>query len=275
MTTNNDFLVEAYMQDLQENDPLQQAAGIALGSTIISIFLKLFMILSTASSMYHSSLENKVLTNRVQSLLGKRKWKVRVVGSEDGEKVYNAFSIGGSNVYITKPLYDALTERQRVAILLHEISHSRTHDLITINTVDTLGVFGSVLATIFETLTVPELEDFPPILLFLLHYFFTMFGTRYISRKFEYKSDEYAVRFGYGDDMIEAFNKIRVLAKLPPDCTSTFCKAGRALTGLLSTHPELGKRVERILHKKEIYNVLPQGKNNFMKLAFKLAEVSA
>ena len=72
---------------------------------------------------------------------------------------------------------------------------------------------------------------------------------RIMGRRQEVNADEYAVKYGYGNDLISALNKIEVLIKRfesTQQCDGV-CQLVRKIDETLDEHPPFKKRVELIL----------------------------
>jgi len=262
-----DFIVETYLQNLQEVGPVEAS----IGYTTALLLLRIYAVFRASRVSIKKSYVDKGLSEKVQSLLNNDKWKVRII--KITPTYYNAFTYGTSQIYISQPLYNILTERERIAVALHEVSHSKTFDMVTLNSLQSLGQFGSLLASLLEAENYEWIRYGPLPAVFLAHYLASMLVVMYTSRKLEYKSDEFAVKFGYGQDLANAFNKLRKHSIPRKECKTKTCEVFRGIGSLLNSHPGMKDRIERILKKKETYEALEHGKEHFLRVAFKLAKV--
>ena len=115
-------------------------------TTLIILFSYLFGVLAFKSSI-KSAKELKKYSEKLSKIVDKD-IKCYVIN----DKVPNAFNAGGSNCYITKPLLALLTEKETIAVLLHEYGHYQKLHLFK-----ALGVHISssiLLVTVFNIISI-------------------------------------------------------------------------------------------------------------------------
>ncbi|MHA1814908.1 MAG: M48 family metalloprotease [Candidatus Heimdallarchaeaceae archaeon] len=234
-------------EDLQE-------AGIA--ALILIVFIKdLIMFLIMAAQIYLFSKEAKLWSNRLTKLLSeepkfKGKWKVWVVDFPGDSEMVNAFSlgIGSKHVFITKPLMKMLTDREVMAVLLHEAAHSVGLHMIQ----QTAGnyAFLSICVKLFIEYGYGVYMAVPTFLSYIM--IVLAFGlapqvltARTLGRWHERIGDSYAVKHGYGKELISGLRKMT--KHMMKDCTSKFCKKMIEILHAIDAHPPLKQRVKEIM----------------------------
>lgn len=274
------ILVEEYLTDLQLPDlevieELQQQYSHyieenfpeALTEALNPFFLPIYVVeyFLQAFVFYQTSKPDKKLTSFVQKLLKTSRWKVKIIDFEDKEKIYNAFSVGMNTVFLTEDLKKALTFKESVAISLHEISHSKTWDVQLGFLAEMTTGFVALLATVAIAVAAGVATPVLAVLLFMFNLSVASVADNAISRRMEMKSDSFVAKHGFGDELVSSLKKVDKLNKIrPTECKSNFCKLGKKIDNLMSTHPETRVRIENILKKKEFYNALLRGPSRLM-----------
>lgn len=258
----------------KELDKIQEGAeiGIVLGlaalASLASLLVTFFTYVSMSSEAKSMSVD-KTLSNQINEILGSSKWRVHVL--DDGKQSQpNAFSLGfGKDIFITSSLVKMLTTREIIAVLLHEVYHSQAKHTVKGTFVKFpfvylmyVAIIASVSASVFLAVG----------LFLLLNSIPEMMLNIFVSKKMEMNSDKFAIKYGYGKDLISALDKIenyiKTISKSKPECTGVMCKFVSKINNILSSHPEYNKRVENIL--EEIGKVksfsISKVKNIIMKL---------
>lgn len=234
-------------------------AGAGVGSFIYFVIQGLLELWQYSSILASSQPVHKRLTEVINDVMGeKNTWVVHVIKSKD----YNAFTFSGKHMYVFSALVNDFTEEETIAICLHEIGHSSTKDSLTaIATSSTLGAIF-VSAMVFLGFDINENLDYRTgnatlkgithnmvvgliCLIFLIG---TYLGIKWIDRKLEYKSDDFAVKKGYGKQLISGFKKMIAKYKIGKKvCKTKLCVLIQWLEEITSTHPTMSKRIEKIL----------------------------
>lgn len=231
-----------------------QEVGIA--TLILIVFIKdLILFLIMTAQIYLFSKEAKLWSNRLTKLLSeepkfKGKWKVWVVDFPGDSEMVNAFSlgIGSKHVFITKPLMKMLTDREVMAVLLHEAAHSVGLHMIQ----QTAGhyVFLSICVNLFMKYAYGLYSVVPSFLSYIM--VVLAFGlapqiltARTLGRWHERVGDSYAVKHGYGKELISALRKMT--KHMMKDCKSKFCKKMMDILHAIDAHPPLKQRVKEIM----------------------------
>jgi len=241
--------IDSYLKQLQREEVLHEQG-------ILQIFILIGQFVFLSSIYYLTSKRDKKLTKEIQGLLKTTRWKVRVL--KGTKSLYNACSLSTNSVFVTQGLVRTSTHRELIAVLLHEVSHSRTLDSLSSVAVGTgsyiLGFFGGLILA--GTLPISGLFSY--VLALTMTLVLSEIGSAAFMRQLEYKSDSFAVKYGYGDDLISAFAKIKKMWKVPK-CTSIFCKLKEKIDSWFADHPEDKKRADHILKKKEFYEAAKKG----------------
>lgn len=163
-------------------------------------------------------------------------------------------------------LFKIMSPSEMVAIILHELGHWNVHFNSTSSVL--LHLFRFILHTInvggFIAIVITH-QIAPIIYVMFLMIFLASNTINYFSQKVEYECDEIAVKYGYGDDLYSAFQKMKILRskyKSEPAVIIFLRQIKDLFFGV--THPELEDRMTRITEHiktkyKDLYN-LPKHK---------------
>lgn len=185
-----------------------------------------------------------------------------------GETSPNAFATGRdpdhSAIAVTSGLLQALSKDELEGVIAHELGHIKNRDVF-------ISTIASILASAISTLVQfsyffsggRDREDrsnpIPLILSIILSPIAAMLIQMMISRTREYQADASAIEMtGNPSGLANALTKIEAIAKgahneensLQPAFASLYIInpfAGDFLSNLFSTHPPIGKRVEKIM----------------------------
>jgi len=250
-----DYYLDHYMDQLKEDnlnemDPVSTGAAYALVSgTAWTIAMIVSFLLATAH--YRRSVKiDKPLSKRVNGILKSgSKWIVHIFPDVGP----NAFAIGGRHVYITTGLLKILTDREVDAVLLHEVFHNK--DMHVWRNVAAESAFLYLCAFISVTALASGAVVWPlAIIMFhIMRLSFKTIFARYRGRYFEIKSDEFAVKHGYGTELISALKKIEAWAKehMKGQPCGKVCQLHNKISEEIDEHPPVKKRVEIILRKQK------------------------
>ncbi len=179
---------------------------------------------------------------------------------------------------MTDGLVKLLNEREIIAVCLHEVSHIINYDMIKTQA-STLGLGGLaslIIAKInnfFKNSKIKNenLEAFLFSITATMVFVLATLSKMYLSRRFEYRSDKYTIRFGYGKDLITALEKVtkEKYRKNPEVEKSKLVRIMNKIVELLSTHPTLQKRVENLLEEIKLYESIYDKKVLRVKLIIK------
>lgn len=173
----------------------------------------------------------------------------------------NAFAVGrkgAGTVVLSHHLPDVLDDDELRAVLLHEMSHLKSHDTIITTFNNTIGYVLEYIGFQFKD----SIVLYPLHLLFSkVLYTLVELPFLYISRKRELLADRDSARINGRVPMIKALDKIaRVNKDIDKDnmdkttkqiCISDVRKKARGkVKGAFSTHPRMETRIENIKNTK-------------------------
>lgn len=252
--------LEAYLDNIQEREViLQEFEPITTGAVIAggAVIADLITVLLTVSLMRKAIDVDKTWSDRLNSILGTNDWKVYKIK----DKMPNGFSIGGKHVFITEGLIKMMSRREVEAIMLHEVYHSQAkhmpkkmayqypfYYLIVFIAAST----AMISYPLFGLLIFLILKSVPNIAYALL-----------AGKRHERQADENTIKYGYGNDLISALNKLeakikRMAAGKP---CGYMCKLINKINEAIDEHPPIKKRVENILKKSKELDKLAKSKN--------------
>lgn len=195
---------------------------------------------------------NKDLTNRLNEILKRknitdRQYSVGVIP----DKAPNAFVFTDPIVYVTSGLVKMATDRELEAVLLHEVSHIERKDSTKRILADAAMTYPAVyiflnLGQAFPVIYLP----FIGLIMFILiqHLIIAPYKIT-IGRMDEIKADQFAAKYGYGQELIDLLKKME---KYYISRSSPKKSIIRKFNEMLDEHPSLEKRVQKILEQKEI-----------------------
>ena len=217
----------------------------------------IFPILSKASNRF-APLEEGQLRTRLMDMLTKNGYTVRDIKVMDASRrttKSNAYFTGFGKTK-TVVLYDnmlkAMSEDEIVAVFAHEMAHGLHRDSLK-RSIYTLFSIVVLVALTWLLVRFPEIHSsfgfvgvnygFAVVLLLecLVPLIFTLLGipSLMISRRGEYKADEFAAKEGYGEQLISGLKKLfnENLGDLNPD---------PIVVALSYSHPPLNQRIANI-----------------------------
>ena len=185
--------------------------------TVILLFMSFFYVkLIVPIFNKLSPLEESTLKQKVEDFAREAGYEIRKISIMDASKrstKLNAFFSGigkTKQIVFYDTLVDKLSEDEIVAILAHEIGHSKHKHLIT-RTITSITVMAIYLAVLLFTLNSPIISEafgftevhfgfaliIFGVLLSPISILINFFNSR-LSRKHEYQADEFARNHGYG-----------------------------------------------------------------------------
>jgi Zn-dependent protease with chaperone function len=239
------YLNQIQEDQIQEFEPI--TTTIAIGSTLV--IANLITLLLASSELEKLFKVNKPLTKRLNNILGTTKWIVHLVRDSSP----NAFSMGkGKHVFVTTGLQKIITKRELDAVLLHEVYHSKALHTYK-NLAYKYPLFYLIVAAAISlpfTGGVPILGILAFILMMKVH------GIPYeitLGRHHEKKADEYAVRLGYGSELISVLKKTEkiYLKQMAKHECGRICKIVEKIEDVIDEHPSTKKRIKDILKKSD------------------------
>jgi hypothetical protein len=176
---------------------------------------------------------------------------------EAGESISDLNVVEEPSKYIDKlviifgnTLIKQFTPRELTAILLHELGHGYIHTSnlprLLVTLFDKVGRVGGLITN--------SILWFLKILTFNVSLFFTMIfalitrTATFFEHQGEFKADQFAAKYGYGDEMIKILYKFHNFSKKEKDKQNWLVKILNYLSEVLrpSSHPEDIKRIIKI-----------------------------
>lgn len=250
---NKDKCIFKYDKE-QVNEALEPITALFLTYALISaslyIVVRLLIYLLGSLSFHKIVKDKKELTEyskKISEILNEE-----IVCYIVKDKTPNAFNAGQKYCYMTNKLYDMLTDRERIAIFLHEYGHYKNnHHIKIIGFETTLGVLTSVT---INTILYFSLGIILPPLAFIISLFLSRHLANKLSRLQEHDADQFAAQYGYQKDLVTGLKKIEdwVKEKICKDLKKEECKQALQAMSENSTHPGFKERFKKILQTKTI-----------------------
>lgn len=243
--------IDKYLNQIQE-DQIQEiipiVAGVAAVGTALILANFISFLLITAS-MKSSLKVDKQLTTRLNKIL---KLPKSYIVHTVKDKEANAFACGGTHVFITTGLKKFLNPREITAVLLHEVYHNKDLHIYKKMAYDYPLFYLAVAGALgLGTVTMNPILGFIAFIMILkiakIPYNIT------VGRRHERKADEYAIQFGYGQDLINALKKLekQYLKLMGKQECDRMCQLINKIDEAIDEHPTIKKRIENILKKAD------------------------
>jgi len=225
-------------------------------ATPVFVVIMITVCMLRAAKLANSTKIHKKFTKLLNDIMKKAKkeggWIVHEIDDMSGGKkpIPNAFTFGGKNLYITDSLVKLTNDRQAISILLHEVAHSTNNDVIKRSSAFILvQVLVSLNLEIGKPLDLMKSGNIKDLKIVGIFMFVTalLVATvpNYMSRRFEYRADDFAVKMGYGKELIQAFKILANAYKMNLNKSkSKFMVAVNKFTEIFKTHPDMRKRIE-------------------------------
>ncbi len=189
--------------------------------------------------------------------------KMPEVGIYEGEEM-NAFATGPSKsnslVAVSSGILNRMSKNELEGVLAHEVAHIANGDMVTMTLVqgmvNAFGMFlarvvGHFLSTLVDEEKAPMVRMIATLILDVIFNFLGMFLVSYVSRQREYRADAGAAGLGGKEKMIAALQKLQnetapLLSEKSPVATMQISNRRTGFMALLSTHPDLQDRIDRL-----------------------------
>jgi Zn-dependent protease with chaperone function len=251
-------VVDRYLEEIQENT-IQELEPITTGTIAIgsaAVIANFIILLTATSSLSKQGKVEPKVSKKINHIMNSgNKWIVHVYP----DNFPNAFSLGfGRHLFITSKLLDLLSKDELMAVLLHEVYHStKKHtykflaykyplfyltSLIAMSTAMTTGLFYLGFLAFFIANSVGNIVY-----------------NIVFSKRMEYNADSFAVKRGYGKDLISAIAKIgNYVEKITrTQKCGKVCQVIKKIDQVIDAHPAIYKRIRKILEQSDkIYNVV-------------------
>lgn len=228
-----------------------------------ALMIMRWMYASSNTPKIESPIVNEELTLKLQKITKDDSFYIYEMDIETP----NAFvTIKRKSLFYTKKLKEILNERELIAVMLHEYNHYNKNHIVKNFAILGSSFFASVLIdkAIVEKLNGDNMSGYTGAAN-ALAYFYTSAAISnlpvyFTGRYFEYSSDSYSAKMGYGKELISALNK--VYSYNPPKIDSGWDKIMEFLFTIESifqkifllnvdVHPNLDDRIKNIIKTPE------------------------
>lgn len=242
-----------YLEKIQEEIEIDSKTALYLFEAILAFTIMIVLLFANSKRDLH-------LESILEKITGK-KYFVRIVYQTQP----NAFCFGGlgRSVFVTHGLITLLTEREIIAVCLHEIGHITNYD-----TIKNLAVAGASAGTthliinafsrkIAESNFTKTKLISGVILTVLICLVILKAPGLLLGKIHEYRADRYASKYGYGKDLISALQKLEKWIKeykfkmYGPE--TKFSKILDKISNFLDVHPEFKDRIKALLESEKLY----------------------
>ena len=267
-----DLYVDYHLDKLEEQNNLNEidpitamAAGYALVAGTAYTAAMIIHFLMSTSSLKRGVKINKELSKGLNSILKSgSKWIVHIFP----DSAPNAFAIGGRHVYITSGLMKILSKREVDAVLLHEVFHNADLHIWKGVAAESSFLYLCIFISATAMLSGAVVWPLAIIMMHIMRLSLKTIYARFRGRQFEIKADEFAVKYGYGSELISALRKMEewVAKRMKGQPCGKVCQLERKISDEIDEHPPVKKRVEIILKKqKELGQALDGGFKSIQK----------
>jgi heat shock protein HtpX len=189
--------------------------------------------------------------------------KLPEVGIYEGDEM-NAFATGPSKsnslVAVSSGILYKMNKTELEGVLAHEVAHIANGDMVTMTLVqgmvNAFGMFlariaGHFLSTLVDEEKAPMVRMIATIILDIVFNILGMFLVAYVSRRREFRADAGGASLGGREKMIAALQKLQhetapLLEEKSPVATMQISNRRGGFLALLSTHPDLQDRIDRL-----------------------------
>jgi heat shock protein HtpX len=189
--------------------------------------------------------------------------KLPEVGIYEGDEM-NAFATGPSKsnslVAVSSGILYKMNKTELEGVLAHEVAHIANGDMVTMTLVqgmvNAFGMFlariaGHFLSTLVDEEKAPMVRMIATIILDIIFNILGMFLVAYVSRRREFRADAGGASLGGREKMIAALQKLQhetapLLEEKSPVATMQISNRRGGFLALLSTHPDLQDRIDRL-----------------------------
>jgi STE24 endopeptidase len=239
------------MERIDGNDFLPETV-ITIHPFATTLILTIFVQFLRFAYELARSKRNTMPEKKLKEITGKT-YKCRIVHN----KWPNAFTYGTKTIFITDRLVKILSERELVAVLLHEVGHiSEHHKVEEIARMLILFHVSPKLTALLCKMINKYAPSYPMQVMVIYLYafiFLYMVSKNFLERLLEDKADLYASKAGYGKELASALKKIQANTKsgLFGIWKKPRYKILRIVQKIFMTHPYIEDRVEKVLDRSK------------------------
>lgn len=260
MTTTKKYLEKIQEDQIEEViDPITGGAIIATALIIKELVTFFLFAASMAATTKVDRQSSKELKDILKPMGVSKDFIVHVVPS----KVPNAFTPGGKHVYITSGLIKLLNKREVLAVLLHEVYHAIDWHVYKRMAAEFPLYYICVPIALAAALATPAIAIITGIIVFSISLSILKIPLqRIMGRRQELKADNYAVKAGYGKDMVGALSKLeKMISKMEAGRScGVMCKVTNRIGEAIDEHPPLKNRIEIALKDTELLKAMAKAK---------------
>lgn len=240
----SNLIIQDYLNNIQSKKEITNESFIALQIVLVLMSLIIQII------PFLISTENKSLSKKLNKVLKSSGWKVKVFA----QSAPNAMTMGTKHLLITTGLLRRLNERQIIAVMLHEAGHTKHLD---VPVGFGIGTIGMVLANVAL-----KGSKVASIILFVASMFLPKLYKIIVGKKLEYFADSTAIKYGYGKELAQV---LKIFLKIQIKKTKNMKKIEKfffKLSLMLDEHPDLEKRINKLLLSDELNKAVESGDKN-------------
>ena len=227
------------IKKFEEFDKINEGIGLTILSTFAILVRSLIIYKTYKTNLPDSSIDIE-MTQEISEIVGFRCPEVYSLRKDKEKSPIACATI--NKIYYDKVLKEQLTHRELIAVLLHELSHVKSQDIAK-----------KQILWLFPFIPIVLLDSW--FLYFLLPMVTNLVFSGPYSRYAEYKSDSFAAKYGYGEDLSSALVKVgHYFKKKSKNSIDKELRRESAIlkkiVQLLSTHPTLVQRVKKLYNKE-------------------------
>jgi Zn-dependent protease with chaperone function len=229
--------------------------SLSVSAAIYALFTTVMII--QAKNITKNLIVDKYYSKKLSDIL-KEPYTVKIAKVIGGPNAFAINVFNNNEVFCTSKLRQIFPEKEIIAILLHEVGHTKQKSRMYIDYVSETSLLSILLFFISKW----SLTDIPGkiVIGFSLIFRSVLYhlSSAFISRQYEYDADSFAVKYGYGKYLKNALLRLHnIQEKDLKECQTILCKISRFLNEIFSSHPDLSKRLKAILEKLSNSNSLP------------------
>jgi len=244
----------------------EESAILAVSFTARVVLISIITAIMMYWLYYITSIEDKELSKKLNSILKETGWRVKVVNVN----IANAFTYGTKTLFITKGALKILNEKEIMGVMLHEVGHSKHMDTIKRVSLMVPVVFSGFYFTCrwIDDITFEKKSMYKAISFIILLFFSLKFIQSAESRREEKSADLFVNKYGYGKYLATGLQKL-VDSYKKKEHGKLWTKIMSMYESLFSSHPKVAKRIDYILNDEKVNKHIYSGnKSSAIKMAF-------
>jgi len=230
-----------YLKNYQKYQTENLNEGFIVYGILVLVFNLIKFIITLNYNKFIRGFRDENLESELTNIIGENNIKIYITSNES--KIRAGASI--NEIFIHPHLIKTMTDREIMAVILHEYYHITNKHILQKLIIDSFPVIAYMN---FESwlifLVLPQVTN---LILSKTYY-----------RKFEHNADNLAYKHGYGKDLATALNKINIDLEFEKSKLSKVEKIIYKIKKIFDVHPTIEKRIAKMVdnNPEDIKNII-------------------